>query len=147
MPGLSRPGRETSSPQAGEYQVRPRPQNSRYLSRGRATGDLDDQVEEVVGIWQRAGLAHLERNPPLGVETNPGACLPHQPLGWIDAADPGRRKLASEEEHRLAIATADYQGALGHRHVEDRGGEWRQRGDMHCPDDRKRDAGDDGRIV
>lgn len=92
--------------------------------------DLGDEVEEPVGVREIPGASSLEGDTSLGVEANPGARSPHG-LRGVDAAHACRRELASEEQRRLAVATADDQGALGGRDVEKGRGERRQRWRAH----------------
>lgn len=101
---------------------------------------LHDQVEHLVGVGKGARLALLEGDPSLGVEADPGDGTAHLLSGSIDAAHACGRELASEEEHPVAFAAADLQGALGWWDVENSGGQRRQDGSVHGTDDLSRSS-------
>ena len=69
--------------------------------------------------------ADLEGDPALGVEADPGRRRRDRLRGAIDAAHPGARELAGEEEGAVAVAAADLEDPLGLRDagVQHRGGQ------------------------
>jgi hypothetical protein len=99
---------------------------------------LDDQVEHLVGVGEGARFALLEGDPPLGIETDPGDGTVHRLSGPINAAHACGRELTGEEKHPVTLATADLQGSLRSRDLENGGGQRRQGGSLHGIDDLRR---------
>ena len=114
-----------------------RAQHPGDLGRRRAAVELGDEVEEVVGVGQGARLAHLEGDPPLGVEPDPRVAARTSAAEGSTPRTRAARELAGEEERRVALAAVDHQRALGRRHVEHRGGKRGERRGAHGADHRK----------
>ena len=111
-------------------------QHSGDLLGCRAAFEDHHQIEEGIGEGKLAWLRLLERDPPLGIEADPGPRRSHAVGGRIHAADARRRKLAGEEQHRLAVAKAGDERPLRGGNVKHGGGEPGQRGIGHGGDDR-----------
>ncbi len=94
---------------------------------------LNDEVEELLGVRKRGGLANLERDPPLGVEADPGGGFADARRRGVDAPDACGRELARQKQHGLSISAADDQGTFGRRYVQHGGRQRDQRGGGHGP--------------
>ena len=110
----------------------PGSQDPGHLGRRRSPVDHGDEVEEVVGVGERATAAELEGNPALGIEPHPSGGGANPVGAAIDAPHPGARKLPRQEESRVAVAAVHHQHPLGRRlDPKDGGGERGQRGGGH----------------
>lgn len=76
---------------------------------------LDDEVEEVVGVGEGARSTLLERDPSLGIESDPRRRSANPVGGAVDPAHPGRRELPGQEQRPVTLAALDLQNALGGR--------------------------------
>src|SRR3954447_362452 len=107
------------------------PQDAGDLREERRHVELSDQVEGVVAEGQVRGVADLERDPALGIQPDPLLGATDHLLGEVDAAHPGARELAGDQQRAVAETRADVERPLGlGTHVE-RGR--RKRGEVDGP--------------